>query len=279
MKRFLTERGIVHQKTSPCNPHQNGVAERLNRTLLDNIQSMLHQKNVSRIFWTETLAVEAYIRNRVTSREISSLTTPYELLFERIPNLSHICVFGCCCWLTTRHSGESKRDERATEAIRIGNARTLRGYKLWVLSDQAVDVSRDLQSDDDSFNNQHQQRSPSNSANENPSEPNVENMLHNPEDSECEQNMEAASKSFDHNQNLTQIQSVESDHIFVETIPVRRSNHQRQSTTSWWRGNQILILTLQNEPKTYVEAICCTDQERWKCALKDEISFLNLNKT
>jgi len=34
MEAWLKDRGIVHQKSSPYSPQQNGKAERLNRTLL-----------------------------------------------------------------------------------------------------------------------------------------------------------------------------------------------------------------------------------------------------
>ena len=34
-KDYLTENGIISQLTAPGTPHQNGVAERRNRTLLD----------------------------------------------------------------------------------------------------------------------------------------------------------------------------------------------------------------------------------------------------
>jgi len=38
---FFKEKGIVHQLSAPYTPQQNGAAERLNRTLLDKVRSML----------------------------------------------------------------------------------------------------------------------------------------------------------------------------------------------------------------------------------------------
>lgn len=38
---YLKANGIRHELTVPKNPHQNGVAERLNRTLIESTQSML----------------------------------------------------------------------------------------------------------------------------------------------------------------------------------------------------------------------------------------------
>jgi transposase InsO family protein len=42
---YLKENGIVHQTTVPYNPAQNGVADRMNRTLLETTRSMMsHSK-------------------------------------------------------------------------------------------------------------------------------------------------------------------------------------------------------------------------------------------
>ncbi len=46
-------------------PQQNGVAERMNRTLKDLVRAMLVHNNVPDEFWAEALCTAAYIRNRV----------------------------------------------------------------------------------------------------------------------------------------------------------------------------------------------------------------------
>ena len=76
MKSFLEKRGITHRLTAPGNPHQNGVAELINRTMVELARSMLHQKGLPKHFWAEALAVAAHVRNRATTRGLSSRTTP-----------------------------------------------------------------------------------------------------------------------------------------------------------------------------------------------------------
>jgi len=41
LAKFLEKRGICAQYTMPGTPHQNGVAERHNRTLMDMVRSMI----------------------------------------------------------------------------------------------------------------------------------------------------------------------------------------------------------------------------------------------
>ena len=40
-KEFIEKNGILHQKTCPYTPEQNGVAERMNRTIADRVRCML----------------------------------------------------------------------------------------------------------------------------------------------------------------------------------------------------------------------------------------------
>ncbi len=54
-KNYLAENGIEHQLTVAYTPQQNGVAEWMNRTLVDLVRSMLHSKGPAKRFWAEAL--------------------------------------------------------------------------------------------------------------------------------------------------------------------------------------------------------------------------------
>ncbi len=75
-KKYLVEKGIEHLLTIEYTPQQNGVAERMNRTLVDLVRSMLYSKGLAKRFWAEALSTAVYIRNRVTTRSLPSDTTP-----------------------------------------------------------------------------------------------------------------------------------------------------------------------------------------------------------
>eukprot|EP00171_Calliarthron_tuberculosum_P012272 IDg12272t1 len=63
------ERYSIHQQfTVAHTPQQNGVAERMNRTLKDLVRAMLLHKNVLEEFWADSVVIAAYIRNRTTSQ-------------------------------------------------------------------------------------------------------------------------------------------------------------------------------------------------------------------
>ncbi len=78
-KSHLREHGIEHQLTVAYTPQQNGVAERMNRTLVDCVRSLLHTTQLDKKFRAEALRTAVYVRNRVISRSLPKSITPYHL--------------------------------------------------------------------------------------------------------------------------------------------------------------------------------------------------------
>ena len=82
-------KGIEIQPTAPYSPSQNGVAERLNRTLLEAARAMLIAKNMPAYLWDEAVATAVYIRNRVLTSALSGMT-PYEAYYGTMPRVGHL---------------------------------------------------------------------------------------------------------------------------------------------------------------------------------------------
>ena len=61
---YLTNEGIRHELTIPHTPQQKGTAERLNRTLVEAVHTMLADSNLPHRFWAEALSTALYLRNR-----------------------------------------------------------------------------------------------------------------------------------------------------------------------------------------------------------------------
>ena len=53
---FCADKGILHEFTVPYCPQQNGVAERLNRTITEGARSMLYQAKLPLDFWQKPAA-------------------------------------------------------------------------------------------------------------------------------------------------------------------------------------------------------------------------------
>ena len=62
MEEFCKKKGIQHQYTTPYTPEQNGVAERFNRTIAENMRAMLYHAKLPKKFWVEATNTAVYLK-------------------------------------------------------------------------------------------------------------------------------------------------------------------------------------------------------------------------
>src|SRR5271168_1025937 len=98
-KIFLLDSGIQLDVTTPYSPSQNGIAERLNRTLVEHARAMLHAHNLPYFLWTEAVAYATYLKNRSPTRAIKDFKTPDEVFWKTKPNVNNLQEFGQKCWV------------------------------------------------------------------------------------------------------------------------------------------------------------------------------------
>eukprot|EP00171_Calliarthron_tuberculosum_P022481 IDg22481t1 len=96
-RAYLADHGIKHQFTVVYTPQQNGVAERMNRTIINLVRSIMHFKGVEKRFWAEAPSTVVYVLNRVNSRSLPINTLPHHIWMRTSLNVSHMRVFGSTC--------------------------------------------------------------------------------------------------------------------------------------------------------------------------------------
>ena len=141
---YLKSKGIQHQLTVPHSPQQNGVAERMNRTLMESTRSMLAHSGLPDCYWAEAVATAAYLRNRTPTTAFTEKKTPYERWYGRKPNLSHLKVFGCIAYAHVPDLKRTKLDRKAEKLRFVGYSIQSKGYRL--INDQTsrVFIRRDV---------------------------------------------------------------------------------------------------------------------------------------
>lgn len=135
--------GIVHQFTVPKTPEQNGVCERLNRTLLEMVRSMLQDCGLNYRFWAEALSTAVYLKNRSPAAHLGNCT-PYERFFDDKPSVKHLRVFGCVSYVHIPKDERKKLDRKSKKCIFLGYGLNVKGYRLYDLSANKVIISRDV---------------------------------------------------------------------------------------------------------------------------------------
>eukprot|EP00253_Pinus_taeda_P032549 PITA_32549 len=63
-KEYCNRLGIKHEKPMPGTPQRNGVAERMNRTIMEKVRSMLFNSSLEKNFWAEAVRTTCYLINR-----------------------------------------------------------------------------------------------------------------------------------------------------------------------------------------------------------------------
>ncbi|GKB75742.1 retrovirus-related pol polyprotein from transposon TNT 1-94, partial [Tanacetum coccineum] len=99
LREYYEKVGISHETSFARSPQQNGVVERRNRTLIEAARTMLIYAKAPLFLWTEAVATACYTQNRSIVR-LCHGKTPYELLHDKLPDLSFFHVFGALCYPT-----------------------------------------------------------------------------------------------------------------------------------------------------------------------------------
>src|SRR5882757_8003371 len=77
--QYLRDEGIERQLTVHDSPQQNGVAERLNRTLVEHAHAMLWARDLPKFLWAEAISYATWLKNRFPSCATPD-NTPYSLV-------------------------------------------------------------------------------------------------------------------------------------------------------------------------------------------------------
>ena len=138
--KFLEESGISREMSAPRTPQQNGLAERMMRTLVGSARAMLQHSGLSKGFWSEAVSVAAHIHNR-SPRKGLDWKTPHELFHGRTPDVSYLRVFGCRAWVYTPKDQRKKWDANSQPMIFVGYETGSKAYRLWNPKTRSIVVS------------------------------------------------------------------------------------------------------------------------------------------
>jgi hypothetical protein len=139
---FCKNEGIVRHRTVRKTPQQNGVAERMNKTLLERARCMLSNAGLSKDFWAELVNIDYYLVNRSPST-VLECKTPSEVWSGTPTGYSNLKVFGCPVYA---HVNDGKLERRANKCIFLGYASGVKGCRLWCieLKSPGLIISRDV---------------------------------------------------------------------------------------------------------------------------------------
>ncbi|KAJ9544570.1 hypothetical protein OSB04_024277 [Centaurea solstitialis] len=147
IEEYLTSVGITHNFSAPRTPQQNGVVERKNWTLVEAARTMLNASGLPLTFWAKAVSTACYTQNRsLVVKRFEK--TPYQLLYNRRPNIKFFHVFGCKCFVLNDREPVGKFDPKGDSAIFIDYAWDTVAYRIYVPRTKLVVVSTNVKFDD-----------------------------------------------------------------------------------------------------------------------------------
>ena len=269
---YLKEQGIKHETTVPYNPAQNGLAERMNHTIVESARSMIHFSNVPKEFWAEAVNTAVYLKNRSPSVALKE-EMPYECMFGVKPNVSSLKIFGCIAHVHIDSQARKKFDMKSRKAIFVGYPEGTKGFKLYDPVVKRFLCSRDVIFDEGKFYNFKEK---------NLSHSNVEiidhDILHD------EQNAENEVASQDNMRDNAPVGENYEQRFLreLENLPQKRQRKAPQRLIEEEADccyiSDILTADIE-EPKSLNEAWNGEYSIQWKEAMDSEFSSLQSNET
>ncbi|GKC37833.1 retrovirus-related pol polyprotein from transposon TNT 1-94 [Tanacetum coccineum] len=130
LREYYEKVGISHETFVARSPQQNGVVKRRNRTLIEVARTMLIYAKALLFLWAEAVATACYTQNRFVIR-LRHGKTPYELLHDKLLDLSFFHVFGALCYPINDSENLGKLQPKADIGIFIGYAPTKKAFRMY----------------------------------------------------------------------------------------------------------------------------------------------------
>ena len=268
---FFKDQGIARHRTVRNTPQQNGVAERMNQTLLARARCMLSNAGLARRFWSEAVATACYLINRSPHTGIGC-KTPFEVWSRKAADYSDLRVFGCVAYY---HVDDGKLEPTTKKGVFMGYGTGVKGYRIW--SDNKVILSRSVVFDESSMLR-------------------AKNTVEI-EIGAAEKKVEASSDPNDPKESETPsptLETVEQEAEGSEDASPEEPVHQSIATgrpkrvikpPTRYMNDGMVGYTLQvaeeveDEPSTYKAAISSSESAQWIAAMGEEMESLSKKST
>ncbi|KAL2239399.1 UNVERIFIED_CONTAM: Retrovirus-related Pol polyprotein from transposon TNT 1-94 [Sesamum indicum] len=241
IKNYCADHGIRMQKTIPGTPQQNGVAQRMNRTLNDSARCMRLKSGLPKMFWADAVNTAAFLINRGPSVPLNN----------RIPRRAYIL-----------NDDRTKLDAKSIKCTFIRYGTDEFGYRFW--DDQKPENNSKVSPDDDKKEREFVDLDISNSG------------IMRPVDTDS-----VGVQTDKTEQTEIEPEPVSEEPITESSTPLTldRESRLRRAPDRYSPSLYYLLFSDCGEPECYAEAVNDVHKSKWELALNDEMNSLKKNNT
>jgi len=276
LKQIFDDMGIKHERTNVDTPQMNGVAERINRTLLDLVRAMLKNAELPQRFWAETVVTACYIKNRVIHSSINNI--PEKIWTGNKPSVKHLKVYDCLVYAHIIKQGRHKLDSRRKECILVGYSNLTKRYRLWDPTKGDIIQTKHVEFIEDVYGYEYIYSKKTFET------PFIENNNINDTKDIDEEDTDVVDESNEENKSNANNEIVNVDSQQTTSEKRRGVGRPKKIVRNPWSragkpDNIELNLAEIIEPTTYDEAIISPQSKEWEMAINDELESLNERNT
>ena len=115
----------------------NGVATRMNQTIMERVQCMLAHAKLPNIYWAEVLAIAIYVINRSPAVPLEG-DIPQRVWSGMEVSYKHLRVFDCLAYVHIAKDQRGKLDPKSRPCLFLGYCEDEFVYQLWELVNKKV---------------------------------------------------------------------------------------------------------------------------------------------
>lgn len=268
--------GIQHQRTVVYTPQQNGVAERMNRTIVERGRCLIFDAGLDKTYWAEAANMAVFLINRSVCSILVD-KTPEEVWTGNKVDLTNLKLFGSPVMVHIPKQTRKKWDKKSHKLIFVGLDDNRKGFRCIDSVTKKLFISRDVifvEKVTDEVDEKSKEKFVSvrvENEDEATENPNLDQSVVVIEDSSSSDIENSSYESFDD----------------VLRDPDYEPNESELNQTSMFTRQRYLnhfvsslnVEHSDDEPLTVNEAVLSRDAHKWKAAMKDEMNSLDENNT
>ncbi|GJZ02717.1 putative RNA-directed DNA polymerase [Tanacetum coccineum] len=285
---YCREHGIQHQKTPPKTPQLNGLAERMNRTLVERVRCLLSHAGLPASFWGEALNTAVHVIN-LTPCVPLRFDVPDRVWSGKDVSYHHLRVFGCKASVHIPKDERSKLDVKNKPCVFLGYGQDELGYRLYDPVQKKLVRSRDVEFDEDQTLKDVEKTEKETIPQHNDDPIDLDPVPPKHFDAQFGDDIQNDEEQNDEEHGADDVDAQEQPNLDEDVhpelpvpmppfVPLRRSTRDHHPSTRY-SANEYVLLTDGGEPECYAEAMEDEHKKEWFDAMQDEMKSLYENNT
>ena len=149
-KDFCEQHGIKRHFTVRKTPQQNGVAERMNKSIAERARCLRLNARLAKIFWANAMSMSCYLINRSPRAALDGKVAEEVWIGNEVDYFG-LRVFDCPAYVHIPSEERSKLDPKSRQCVFLGYEKGVKDYKFWDLMANKVVISRDVVFDENRY--------------------------------------------------------------------------------------------------------------------------------